>query len=45
MAANPEQLDLNMAAAIHSDMLVMVENEKKLRKKLLDNVSGCWFYN
>ena len=38
MAANPEQLDLTMAAAVHGDMLVMVENEKKLRKRLLDNV-------
>ncbi|XP_071961642.1 lysine-specific demethylase 5A-like [Antedon mediterranea] len=36
MAADPESLDLNMAAAVHKEMLLMVEQEKKLRKKLLE---------
>nr|KAG5711307.1 hypothetical protein BaRGS_006004 [Batillaria attramentaria] len=36
MAADPDSLDLALAAATHSDMLVIVETEKKLRKKLLD---------
>ncbi|CAE1156303.1 KDM5 [Acanthosepion pharaonis] len=36
MAADPDSLDFNLAAATHKDMLVMVENEKKLRKRLLD---------
>ena len=39
MAANPDSLDLNLAAATHQDMLSMVDEEKKLRKKLLDRVS------
>ncbi len=38
MAAEPERLDVNLAAATHQDMLLMVESEKKLRKKLLDVV-------
>ena len=39
MAAEPERLDVNLAAATHQDMLQMVEYEKKNRKKLLDLVS------
>ena len=39
MAANPEQLDLGMAAAVHGDVLVMVESEKQARRQLLDRVS------
>ena len=39
MAAEPERLDVNLAAATHQDMLEMVEYEKKHRKKLLDLVS------
>jgi histone demethylase JARID1 len=38
MATYPERMDLNLAAAVHQDMLFMVEEEKKLRKKLLDMV-------
>ncbi|KRT85718.1 PHD finger motif containing protein [Oryctes borbonicus] len=36
MAANPEKLDITIAAATYQDMLRMVETEKKLRKSLLD---------
>eukprot|EP00106_Octopus_bimaculoides_P001838 XP_014769280.1 PREDICTED: lysine-specific demethylase 5A-like [Octopus bimaculoides] len=36
MAADPDSLDFHLAAATHKDMLVMVDNEKKLRKRLLD---------
>ena len=39
MAADPDSLDLNLAAAVHKEMLVMVEKEKKLRKQLLERVS------
>ena len=38
MAADPDSLDLVLAAATHGDMLAMVEREKKLRKQLLDRV-------
>ncbi|XP_022915569.1 lysine-specific demethylase 5 [Onthophagus taurus] len=36
MAANPDKLDITVAAATYQDMLRMVETEKKLRKSLLD---------
>ncbi|XP_014675758.1 PREDICTED: lysine-specific demethylase 5C-like [Priapulus caudatus] len=36
MAADPDVLDLSIAAATHTDMLLMVEQEKKLRKALLE---------
>ncbi|XP_012946958.1 lysine-specific demethylase 5A isoform X2 [Aplysia californica] len=36
MAADPDSLDLNLAAATHQDMLSMVEEERDLRKALLD---------
>ncbi|XP_070558275.1 LOW QUALITY PROTEIN: lysine-specific demethylase 5A-like [Ptychodera flava] len=36
MAADPDSLDLSMAAAVHKEMLAMVEEEKMLRKKLLE---------
>lgn len=36
MAANPDSLDLNLAAAVHKELLAMVEVESKLRKKLLE---------
>ncbi len=39
MAAEPERLDVNLAAATHQDMLSMVEAEKKHRKRLFDLVS------
>ena len=38
MAADPDRLDVELAAATHSDMLTMVEEEKALRKSLLDRV-------
>ena len=40
MAADPDSLDLNLAAAVHKEMLIMVEQEKRLRKKLLEKVRG-----
>ena len=39
MAADPESLDLALAAATHQEMLDIVDAEKRLRKKLLDRVS------
>ena len=38
IAADPNSLDLNMAAAVHKEMLHMVEEEKVLRKKMLERV-------
>ena len=49
MAAEPERLDVNLAAATHQDMLSMVETEKKHRKKMFDLVCLLfwliWFIN
>ena len=39
MAANPDRLDLTMAAGVHHEMLAIVDFEKKWRKELLDAVS------
>ena len=39
MAANPDRLDLVMAAGIYRDMLLMVDVEKHWRKKLHEWVS------
>uniref|UniRef100_A0A8D0HTP4 [histone H3]-trimethyl-L-lysine(4) demethylase n=1 Tax=Sphenodon punctatus TaxID=8508 RepID=A0A8D0HTP4_SPHPU len=36
MAACPEKLDLNLAAAVHKEMFILVQEERKLRKALLD---------
>ncbi|XP_068964336.1 lysine-specific demethylase 5C [Petaurus breviceps papuanus] len=36
MAACPEKLDLNLAAAVHKEMFIMVQEERRLRKALLD---------
>ncbi|TRY98413.1 hypothetical protein DNTS_004962 [Danionella cerebrum] len=36
MAACPEKLDLNLAAATHREMFVIVQEERKLRKNLLE---------
>lgn len=36
MATNSDKLDITVAAATYTDMLRMVETEKKLRKSLLD---------
>lgn len=40
MAACPEKLDLNLAAATHREMFTIVQEERKLRKSLLERVSG-----
>ncbi|XP_072538432.1 lysine-specific demethylase 5C isoform X2 [Salminus brasiliensis] len=36
MAACPEKLDLNLAAATHREMFIIVQEERKLRKALLE---------
>ncbi|GCB82033.1 hypothetical protein scyTo_0021508, partial [Scyliorhinus torazame] len=36
MAACAERLDLNLAAAVHKEMFIMVQEERKLRKALLE---------
>ncbi|XP_061266175.1 lysine-specific demethylase 5C isoform X14 [Bos javanicus] len=36
MAACPEKLDLNLAAAVHKEMFIMVQEERRLRKALLE---------
>ena len=38
MAADPSSLDLNLANATHQDMLSMVEEERDLRRALLQRV-------
>lgn len=38
MAACPEKLDLNLAAATHREMFIIVQEERKLRKSLLERV-------
>ncbi len=38
MAANPDNLDLNLAKAIYDDMVSMVEQESQLQQKLKDQV-------
>lgn len=38
MAASPEKLDLNLAAATHREMFIIVQEERKLRKALLERV-------
>lgn len=39
MSLEPEILDIGIATATYHDMLTMVEDEKKLRKNLLEWVS------
>ncbi|XP_033825093.1 lysine-specific demethylase 5C isoform X2 [Periophthalmus magnuspinnatus] len=36
MATCPEKLDLNMAAATHREMFILVQEERKLRKALME---------
>ncbi|XP_034731880.1 lysine-specific demethylase 5C isoform X1 [Etheostoma cragini] len=36
MAATPEKLDLNLAAATHREMFIIVQEERKLRKGLME---------
>lgn len=43
MAACPEKLDLNLAAAVHKEMFVLVQEERKLRKALLEKVGEHWW--
>lgn len=38
MAASPEKLDLNLAAATHREMFIIVQEERKLRKALMERV-------
>lgn len=40
MAASPEKLDLNLAAATHREMFIIVQEERKLRKALMERVRG-----
>uniref|UniRef100_UPI00358FC46D lysine-specific demethylase 5C-like n=1 Tax=Myxine glutinosa TaxID=7769 RepID=UPI00358FC46D len=36
MASGPDKLDLNLAAAVHRELFVMVQEERRLRKALLE---------
>ncbi|XP_045649765.1 lysine-specific demethylase 5D isoform X11 [Ursus americanus] len=36
MAAFPEKLDLNLAVAVHKEMFIMVQEERRLRKAVLE---------
>ncbi|XP_062941214.1 lysine-specific demethylase 5D isoform X3 [Cynocephalus volans] len=36
MASFPEKLDLNLAVAVHKEMFIMVQEERRLRKALLE---------
>ena len=38
MAADPDSLDLSMAAAVYEEMLYLVDEEKRYRKALLERV-------
>lgn len=42
MAASPEKLDLNLAAATHREMFIIVQEERKLRKSLMERVRNKW---
>lgn len=45
MAASPEKLDLNLAAATHREMFIIVQEERKLRKALMERVRGhIWLF-
>jgi len=39
MAADPENLDFKIAAMTHDDLMDVCDNEKQMRKKLLQMVS------
>ena len=41
IAADPDSLDLIVAAKTYQDLLTIAEREKVLRKKLLDRVNNC----
>uniref|UniRef100_A0A8C4Q4Z0 [histone H3]-trimethyl-L-lysine(4) demethylase n=1 Tax=Eptatretus burgeri TaxID=7764 RepID=A0A8C4Q4Z0_EPTBU len=36
MASGPDKLDLNLAAAVHRELFIMVQEERRLRKALLE---------
>uniref|UniRef100_A0A8C2Z310 [histone H3]-trimethyl-L-lysine(4) demethylase n=1 Tax=Cyclopterus lumpus TaxID=8103 RepID=A0A8C2Z310_CYCLU len=38
MATSPEKLDLNLAAATHREMFIIVQEERKLRKGLMERL-------
>nr|XP_054751742.1 lysine-specific demethylase 5D-like isoform X1 [Lytechinus pictus]XP_054751743.1 lysine-specific demethylase 5D-like isoform X1 [Lytechinus pictus] len=44
MAADPESLDLSMAAAVYKEMLYIVNEEKRCRKALLERVRKYTLY-
>jgi len=44
MSLDPDSLDIGVATATYHDMLQMVEDEKKLRKNLLEWVSLCQIF-
>lgn len=43
MAASPEKLDLNLAAATHREMFIIVQEERKLRKNLMERVRQTFY--
>ena len=45
MAADPDNLDFRVAARTHEELLNIVDDEKKLRKKLLDLVRNVFFFD
>lgn len=45
MAASPEKLDLNLAAATHREMFIIVQEERKLRKALMERVRSRILHN
>lgn len=44
MAADPERLDISLAASTYQDMLKMVETEREQRRKLLEWVSESFVF-
>ncbi|TMS16278.1 Lysine-specific demethylase 5C [Larimichthys crocea] len=44
MAASPEKLDLNLAAATHREMFIFVQEERKLRKSLMERRLVCLYH-
>lgn len=43
MAADPDSMDLQLAAQTHSELMAIVAYECKHRGKLLDMVSHCFY--
>lgn len=44
MSLDPDSLDIGIATATYHDMLQMVDDEKKLRKNLLEWVCNAFIY-